>query len=38
MNPPNLSKMKSPNLAFITCIEKGYLEGQSLLLYESIRQ
>ncbi len=26
-----------PNLAFITCIEAGYLEAQSLLLYESIR-
>ncbi len=27
-----------PNLAFITCIEAGVLEAQSLLLYESIRQ
>ncbi len=27
-----------PNLAFITCIEPGYLEAQSLLLYESIRR
>ena len=27
-----------PNLAFITCIEAGYLEAQSLLLYESIRR
>ena len=26
-----------PDLAFITCIEEGYLEAQSLLLYESIR-
>ncbi len=26
-----------PSLAFITCIEKGFLEAQSLLLYESIR-
>ncbi|MDE5108425.1 MAG: hypothetical protein O4808_15665 [Trichodesmium sp. St17_bin3_1_1] len=26
------------NLAFITCIESGYLESQSLLLYESIRR
>ena len=26
-----------PNLAFISCIEAGYLEAQSLLLYESIR-
>lgn len=27
-----------PNLAFITCIESGSLETQSLLLYESIRR
>ncbi|NEO38731.1 MAG: hypothetical protein F6J90_21305 [Moorea sp. SIOASIH] len=29
--------MTTPNLAFITCIESGHLETQSLLLYESIR-
>lgn len=28
----------TPNLAFITCIEAGHLETQSLLLYESIRR
>lgn len=28
----------APNLAFITCVEAGYLETQSLLLYESIRR
>ena len=32
------SKPAQQNLAFITCIERGSLEEQSLLLYQSIRQ
>jgi acyl-CoA synthetase (AMP-forming)/AMP-acid ligase II/thioesterase domain-containing protein/acyl carrier protein len=35
---PNTNHQIVPDLAFITCIEAGYLEAQSLLLYESIRR
>jgi hypothetical protein len=35
---PPPARAPGPDVAFVTCIERGFLEEQSLLLYESIRQ
>lgn len=36
--PKNIERAEKPNVAFVACIEKGVLERQALLLFESIRR